>query len=193
MSEIKDMGRLSEQQKFGEGLKRLNGNLEKNSAKKEVTSGEIASKLPELTAEVAHELNKGVKETGHHQSDVSFGGNYESQMREVKKHQDAYLKFEREANELEKDIRRGKEPKEKMSEVKKLRQKAETEKREMERAKDLAKRDLMSFKGREISKADAAEVDERKNNNPSFELGINGPCSRACLKSRVKVGFHSGG
>lgn len=193
MSEIKDMGKFSEQEKIEEGLKRLNGSLEKNSAKKEVLPSEVSSKSEEFKAEIMNELNKGAKETRDQNGDVSFDGNYESQMREVKKHQDAYLKYEQEANKLESDIRRGKEPKARMSEVNRLRRKSETEKREMEKEKELAKRALMSFKGRETSKADTVETDERKSNDLFFTGGFNGPCGRACLKSGVRVGFHSGG
>lgn len=175
-------------------IQKLNVKLEAKRPQTEISPNEQKVKEADMKSRIMKALDVNRTETDEGSArfrDSTFTGNFESLMREQKEHLDKASKYEREANDLEKEIRRGKAEGEKMKEVRLLRHKAETEKREAEQCRQEARREL-SFSGTEVSDV-YHETDSRLNGGGkdiSFE-GYNGPCERACLKSGVKVGFYS--
>lgn len=153
------------------------------------SKNQLAQKLNENRTQSMEKLygildNRGIEK--------SMDRSYSSLMGDVKEHSEKARKFERQANELETDIRRGKVGKEKMQEVRQLRRKAEMEKMEAEKCKSLAKETLL-LESYGTMKLDDLEIndDEALNKESNISFTGNGPCARQCLKSKVVVGFHA--
>lgn len=133
---------------------------------------------------------------------------YSNLMSEVQRHLEKARSYEREANKLERDIQRNKEPASKMSEVRRLRISAEREKREAKKCQDMARRILTireesmpdaetrTENVRELSESDkpVLSLEEKINQRSKSEISFGlGPCSRTCAIAKVNKGscFHS--
>lgn len=142
-----------------------------------------------VISKIENTLNKGLKEIGLSETDISFSGSYESHMHDVKQHQDKYMSLERKANDLERNIQRGKESANRMSEVRNLRNEAQYEKNEMERSKSKARNALESFRGKEteLEESDGIQQNTTMNGTPSFggHTPPLGACARKCWNCNV--------
>ena len=158
MSEIKNVSEVSETMRDAESIK-TSENLERELQQKGLSPEQVQEKVAQLKASVGGELNKSAPVV---REGVTFTGTYGYHMGQVEVHGKKSRALERQANDLETDVRRHKEPESRMSEVKKLRQEAAEEKQQEQKHKNLAQQSLNSHQ------------------HPSFE-GL-GNCGRRCDK-----------
>ena len=129
--------------------KRELSNVLNEVEKPEASYDKAADKKPILVSESARaeadELARKRLEEQKGMADISFTGSPESAKRYLdmaERHMRAARNYEREANRIERAIQTGTLPKSKMSEVQRLRRKAEAEEKEAARLKRAAQNEL---------------------------------------------------
>ena len=161
MSDVKKIGEVSEAIRDIEAIKNVNENLERELQQQGLSPEQISDKVDQIKATVGGELNKAAQVV---KDGVSFAGTYKYHMDKVEEHGKKSRALEREANDLEKYIRRGKKSDSRKGEVDKLRKEAEEEKKLEQMHKGLAQQAL-----------------QQSHKEPSFE----GSCRDKCLKCVV--------
>ena len=163
MSDVKKIGEVSEAMRDIEAMKNVNENLERELRQQGLSPEQISDKVDQIKATVGGELNKAAQVV---KDGVSFSGTYKYHMDKVEEHGKKSRALEREANKLETDIKRHKEPESRMNEVDRLRNEAHEEKQQEQKHKGLAQQALQQSRN---------------------EISFQGHCRDKCLKCHVET------
>lgn len=140
----------------------------------------LSQKMNEHRTESQEKLRMSLNEN---EIEKYMDRNYAWLMNEVKVHSEKARKYEREANDLERNIQRGKVGREKMQEVRQLRRKADMEKREAESCKRQAQRALEGLNFETKYGNETIFVDGEPMLNAHNDISFGSSCAAYCQKT----------